>query len=399
MRRVAGILIGLGLLLAGCYVESGDWVWVPEEGSITPINYNIEVTSGGTDEWYSCCAHNPDRGEYMVVYEAGGQIMGVILEDYRGSVVVSPFPISISASCQYPRVAYNPYSGEYVVVWEDWGAGDADIWGARVDADGNVLLLFEVTAQVGLDEREPRLAVDTYSGHFLIVWDEESVGSGTDIACQLYEDDADPASSVVLLCVNSADQQSADVTYNSDDREYLVVWMDARNGDYDIYGRIVNSAAVPVTSEIPICDDPADQFFPTTAYSTYQDLYLVVWEDYRYGDAGIYARRVDYYGALFGYDFPIFDDANNQRNPAIAYNSACDGFIVVWEDDYNGNWDIWGVALDSYGSPYGDAVLLSDYAVSNLRPAVAPNCRDSEYLITWHCNYAGDWDIYAQLAQ
>ena len=91
MRQVASILIGLGLLVAGCYVESSDWVWARGGGPITPINYNIEVTSSGTDEWYSCCAHNPDRGEYMVVYEAGGQIMGTILEDYRGSVVVS-FP-------------------------------------------------------------------------------------------------------------------------------------------------------------------------------------------------------------------------------------------------------------------------------------------------------------------
>ena len=399
MRKAATILISLQLLIAGCYVTSGDWERTPTDGSITPINYNIEVTSGVADECYSCCAHNPDRAEYMVVYESDGQIMGAILEDYRGSLLVSPFPISTSISCQYPRVAYNPYSGEYIVVWEERSGGDADIWGARVSADGYVQVLFDVTAQVGLDEREPRLAVDTYSGDFLIVWDEEGVGGGTDIVCQLYDENAAAVSGVVLLCDNSADQQSADVAYNRDDGEYLVVWMDARNGDYDIYGRIVNCAGVPVTSEIPICDDPADQFFPTVAYSTYQNLYLVVWEDYRYGDSGIYARRVDHYGALFGYDFPIFDDENNQRNPALAYNPTCCGFVVVWEDDYNGNWDIWGTALDSCGSPYGDAVLLSDYAVSNLRPAVAPNRRNGEYLITWHCNYAGDWDIYAQLVQ
>lgn len=399
MRKAATILISFLLLIAGCYVTCGDWERTSWQGSVTLINYNIEVTSGVADERYSCCAHNPDTAGYMVVYESDGQIMGAILEDYRGSLVVGPFSISASASCRYPRVAYNPCSGEYIVVWEDHSGGDADIWGARVSADGYVQVLFEVTAQVGLDEREPRLAVDTCSGDFLVVWDEESAGGDTNIACQLYDENAAAVTGVVLLCDNIANQQSADVAYNSDDGEYLVVWMDARNGDYDIYGRIVDSAGVPVTSEIPVCDDPADQFFPSVAYSTYQNLYLVVWEDYRYGDSGIYARRVDHCGALLGYDFPVFDDENNQCNPALAYNPTCCGFVVVWEDDYNGNWDIWGAALDSCGSPYGDAVLISDYAVSNLRPAVAPNRRSGEFLITWHCNYTGDWDIYAQLVQ
>lgn len=388
------------LVLVGCYIETDvEWTWTHGGGKIELINYNIEITSTSTDQEYSSCAYNPDRGEYMVVYEDAGYITGVILEDYRGSPVVGPFAISTSGSCQYPRVAYNPYSDEYVVVWEDWAAGDADIWAARIDADtGYVQLLFEVTAQAGIDEREPHVAVDTYSGHFLVVWDEESTLSGSlDIACQLFEDDGDPGSLVVLVCTNSADQQSADVTFNPDDREYLVVWMDTRNGDYDIYGRILNSAATPVTAEIPVCDQFADQIFPSVAYSTWYDIYLVVWQDNRYGDSGIYCQRVSYSGILEGNVYSIFDDVNNQKNPAIVYNSACDGFIVVWEDDYNGNWDIWALSLSAYGDAIDDAVLLSDYQVSNLRPAITANTNDNEYLVTWHCNYAGDWDIYGQL--
>jgi len=394
------VLVGC-TLLAGCYIESEvDWRWTHGGGPITLINYNMEITTSSLDEQYPSCAHNPDTDEYMVVYEEAGQIVGVILDDYRGSITAGPFAISTSTSCQYPRVAYNPYSGEYIVVWEDWAAGDADIWGARVDTGGGVLLLFEITAQVGLDEREPRLAVDTYSGHFLVVWDEESTLTGsTDIACQLFEYDADAASPVVLLCTDSADQQSADVAFNPEDREYLVVWMDTRNGDYDVYGRLVDSAANPTTAEIPICDYPADQIFPSPAYSDWYDVYIVVWEDNRYGDSGIYARRVNYRGNLEGGEFALFDDDNNQKNPAIAYNSACDGFVVVWEDDYNGNWDIWALALDAYGNPIDDAVLISDYAASNLRPAIAANCQDNEYLVTWHSDYSGDRDIWGQLLQ
>lgn len=64
---------------------------------------------------------------------------------------------------------------------------------------------------------------------------------------------------------------------------------------------------------------------------------LVVWQDQRNGDWDIYAK-----GLMRGEEIAITDTPLNQENPQT------DGRYVVWEDrQANGNWDIWAKDIDS----------------------------------------------------
>jgi hypothetical protein len=203
----------------------------------------------------------------------------------------------------------------------------------------------------------------------------------------------------VNICSLSGNQQSPYVVFNPNLAEYFVVWMDTYYGESDVYGRFVGWDGSLIGSSFAICDEPDNQDFPVVAYNSAQGEYLVVWEDDRNGDSGIWGQLLDESGAPIGKSYTILDDAYNQRNPHIVYNERYKEYLVVWEDNYYGNIDIFGYRLDRYGARVGYATLLSDKDVYNLRPNVSANTNAGEYLIVWHARITSDYDIVGQLAR
>ncbi|MEM3662717.1 MAG: clostripain-related cysteine peptidase [Sulfolobales archaeon] len=98
-----------------------------------------------------------------------------------------------------------------------------------------------------------------------------------------------------------------------------IVWMDARNGEWDIYMYDLTQQ-----KEIPICTAPGDQGWP----AIYGD--KIVWEDYRNGGADIYM-----YDLTQQKEIPICTAPGYQGYPAIYGNK------IVWMDARNGEWDIY----------------------------------------------------------
>lgn len=128
------------------------------------------------------------------------------------------------------------------------------------------------------------------------------------------------------LTTNNADQENPDVYYYSWS-DYIFVWQDNRNGNWDIY------AYAPFlnmwTPEIQITTNIANQISP----KIYKD--IIVYQDDRNGNWDIYA-----YNITSKVETQITSDPTNQIEPAI------DGNCVVWQDARNGYW-----ATDYYGRP------------------------------------------------
>jgi len=400
----AGVLSILAISMLGCVVEADDFYYYHGGGGITLINYNFDVVDHADTQSYSSAAYCPQRDEYLVVWQddrnGDFDVYGVFLESYRGEAVSSVFQICGASGDQTkPYVVYNYYTDRYLVVWEDYRNGDRDVYGAVLESDGTLVTEVAVSALAGYDEHEPKAAADTGDGGFLVAWDEENASGDTDIAAQLLDSDGVPSGGVIQVCVDPADQQSVSLAFNADRDEYLLVWMDFRGYAYesDVYGQFVSASGALIDYNFPLCDDACDQDFPVVAYNDRTGEYLVVWQDDRNGDTGVWARIVDDLGHLVGVSYTIFDDAAEQRNPHMTYNAASGEYMVVWEDDYPGYWAIYARVLDSLGEPASDAVEVSDYSTSNLRPQVAANDDDGEYMTVWHGRPGGDYDVFGQL--
>lgn len=139
-----------------------------------------------------------------------------------------------------------------------------------------------------------------------------------------------------VVCGADRSQHKPAVACEPSSQICLVVWEDYRAGPYvaDIYGRLIASDGSPVRQDIPVCAVADNQYEPEVAYNSSAHEYLVVWYDGRYEDNRFYIRgqRVSAAGALLGNRIDIATATNWQINPALAYNSRDNEYLVAWED-------------------------------------------------------------------
>ncbi|KYK32967.1 MAG: hypothetical protein AYK19_14565 [Theionarchaea archaeon DG-70-1] len=125
--------------------------------------------------------------------------------------------------------------------------------------------------------------------------------------------------SEIPLCTDANDQRNPAIFGD------VVVWMNRRNGNWDIYGFNLSTS-----TEFQIITSGSEQFAPAIYGNT------VVWRDDRNGNYDIYG-----YDLSTSEEFQITTDERNQRAPAIYCN------VVVWRDQRNRNDDIYGALLDT----------------------------------------------------
>jgi hypothetical protein len=206
------------------------------------------------------------------------------------------------------------------------------------------------------------------------------------------------------LSTELRDQSAPAVAYNPLADEYLVAWVDNRNNHdggsgEDVYGQRVSGTGELLGDAFPISTAPYAQEAPDIAYNSAANEYLVVWTDRRFtspADADIYGQRVSPGGELLGSPIPIYDSVSvtTQRNPKVAYNSADDEVLVVWEDGRNVSYsgvDIYGRRVASTGEPVGNDFVITQMDGNQEGSAIAHNPESNEYLVVW----GGD-DIWGQ---
>jgi hypothetical protein len=270
-------------------------------------------------------------------------------------------------------------------------------------------------SQASGQQEDPAIAYNSRNNELLAIWQSKGPSS-TDwnICGQVITDTISVPDEPGFCILAAADQQSPALAYNSNDCQYLMVWQDNREsvyGGWDIYGQLVSCMGQPMGDAFPFFKLPGrakDQFHPTVAYNSQDNEYLVVWQDklcysWPYDTpADIYGWRVSSEGRLIGRAIPISiataceSDVNSQQSPVVAYDSQNNRYLVVWEDDRNGNWDIYGQWLTHTGEPVGSNFPISNTDADQQSPDLVYNSQDNLYLVVWQDNRHENWDIYGR---
>ena len=333
-------------------------------------------------------------------------------------LIGTSFPISQASGAQEtPAIAYNSQNNEFLAVWQSEGPSDGNICGRVILATGSVPDNRDFCTLASADQQFPALAHNSNNCQYLVVWQDKRHGNW-DVYGQLISCTPEPMTDALCLYGPSCkgrDQLHPAVAYNSENDEYLVVWQDSwcrsgpsRKTAYDIYGWRVNSGGnlegnvIPISTATACESDESVQQSPAVAYyyniqdNQYQ--YLVVWEDNRNGNWDIYGQLLSAAGESQGDNFSVIDittDTDQQR-PDLVYNSRDNLYLVVWQDNRHGDWNIYGRRVWSDGTQ-GDACRISSSEGSEQFPAVAYNSEDNEYLVVWQDKRnGGDEDIYGQ---
>ncbi len=165
---------------------------------------------------------------------------------------------------------------------------------------------------------------------------------------------------------------------------------------------LVGASAAPASAMWATFGSPAsladsNQVLPKSIPDGAGGLFLV-WEDYRNGDADVFAQHLDPAGApLWGTDgTPVIVRAGNQESPVLATDGA-DGIVVAWQDTRSGVYDIFAQALDASGAPRwaADGVAVCTESGAQVLQVATPDASGGA-IIGWRDTRNGNSDIFAQ---
>lgn len=328
----------------------------------------------------------------------------------RGTIVNTNLVVAVNpANLKNPAVVANTTDQEFLVVWEDERNGIfKDIYGQRVLENGRLVGTNFVVSTAVDYQQDVSIAYNSKQNRYLVVWqDHRGIGpTQTDIYGQLVAHDGKLIGGNFVICNNKADSYHPAVAYNASDDEFLVVWQDYRHlPSTDIYGRRVSSDGALLDGEIEIAVSPdsGSQYSPEVSYNSTNQMYLVVWDDWRnYSSTkrDIYGQRIKHTGILEGGNFGISTASGYQGEPVVA--SEKQSFLVSFDDSHNKsttNIDIYAQRVSVAGSLLGKSFAVSDQKSDQGRSSIAYASNDTSFLVVWQ-----DWrnltaastDIYGQ---
>jgi hypothetical protein len=297
--------------------------------------------------------------------------------------VLDPTGIPISSATYgqlYPSVAFD--GTNYLVVWSDYRSNNiSDIYGARVTPTGTVLDPNGIQISTAANSQwSPSVASD--GTNYLVVWEENRDSTSMDIYGARIDQNGNVLDPDIPISTGGADQRYPSVAFNGID--YLVVWQNYRSSNqwWDIYGARVNQQGIVLDSNgFAISTATRDQIFPAVGFDGLN--YLVVWQDGRrtyYTD--IYGARVNSQGSVLDTNgIRITNVSNQAQHASVAFDST--NYLVVWERG-DANNDIYGTRV----SPGGTVLDPNGIPISTITnsqqeyPSIAFD--GSNYLVAWH---------------
>ena len=337
--------------------------------------------------------HDRRNGNYDIYtqcYDANGNEQGnnFIVNDDDGS------------STQYNSAIAAEGNGDFVVVWVDNRKGNQDIFAQRYNASGLTLGdNFRVNDDTGSSfEYYPVIAVDDI-GNFVVAWDDCRNGL-QDIYAQCFDSNGNLQNNNFKVNDNAenSSQTHPSIAMKSNG-DYVVVWMDLRSGDYDIYAQRFDSNGSPHDSNFKVNQDFGNAHMYPAISMDNNGNFVVVWEIPSSVNSSIYAQRYNSDGSTQGVNFRVNDDDGfTSKGDACVAMDGNGNFMVVWEDRRNGISDIYAQLYDSDGSAKGANFKVDDDTEDKYQydPAVSVN-DTGDFVVVWRDRREGNSDIYAQL--
>ena len=205
--------------------------------------------------------------------------------------------------------------------------------------------------------------------------------------------------------VDSVNQVSPVIARNAAGDLY-VVWEDGRNGETanrDIFFSRSTDDGTTWSADARVNRDPygasVNQQSPALVYDRANDTIYVAWQDERNGDFDIWLARSTDGGVTWTEPLsnPVNDDTVHavQVNPSLAVDEA-GTLYIVWQDRRNGSDDIYFAASADGGDTWTDNILVTDHPAATMQAQRSPDITvaGGRIYVTWEdARNAGAGDV------
>ena len=340
---------------------------------------DINITNfANQSDWASDHQIASDGTNSLIIWHTGGYYSNQGQEGYlegsrvdKNGTVLDPDGVIIS---KHPNSQFTPTVASdgpnYFIVWNDSRYNFWDIYGTRIDQQGNNLNPNGICIR-----KESSDAKVTFGGsYYMAVWIRYEPPRGI---CRARIDQGGILLDTSSVAISGGYPTRASIA--SDGDKYLII-DDYGNGILvDQSGMVIN------TFPINCGENPRIAFNGSN--------YLVVWHNQVYSDLNIYGTLVDTIGNVLQPEcIQISIDEGHQVYPSVASDGT--NYIVVWQDNLDPPTNIWGARLDSSGTLIDTVAFAISLAQGDQeKPVVAFN--GNEYVVIWQDNRNGvDYDIY-----
>ena len=197
---------------------------------------------------------------------------------------------------------------------------------------------------------------------------------------------ADYVGGNIIIAANSEEEINPAVAYNSEQREYLIVWQNDRPNFDDIYAQRLSGDGRLLGGWFSIsAGTDKNRRFPKVAYNSKHNQYLVVYVCVEEsGHQSLCARRVSGAGQLVD-QTDLVISATFTSFPVVAYSYTSDNYLIAWIEIIPSplTYVVNAAALDhSSNFIFNSTVVVSDnYPKSSLE--IAYNRHANRHLLVW----------------
>src|SRR4030042_2446863 len=295
-------------------------------------NLQLAFAAYGTaspGDYVSDLAYDPVNNRYLAVFTKVGpsdtDIYGQ-LRNCDGTAAGPEFIIFNAVGWVWgSNVTYDSDNHRFLVVW----SYNDDIYGQLVNANGSLSGGNITISNADNSQEDPDVIYDNVNERYLVVWiDRRNYGdTWTDVYGQLVNANGSLNGSNFIICDNDDFQHSCSVAFDGTNQKFLISWEDLRNGtERDIYAQLLNANGSLNGSNFVISNAVEQQWTPQISNDSTNDRFLVVWNDDRnasYYIFDIYGQLVNANdGSLNGSNFFISDASDAQISPEAGFDEA-----------------------------------------------------------------------------
>jgi len=312
-----------------------------------------------------------------------------------------------------PRITSDGAGGA-IIVWTDErsGAGDWDIYAQRIDGDGAIHTGWAAAGQpvcvvAGTAQWDPQIASDGVGGA-IITWEDNPAAGDWDIYAQRIDGDGGIhtgwAAAGQPVCVSAGNSQEEDRIISDNDGGAIVTWKDDRDAattGWNIYAQRIDGDGGILTgwaaTGVEVCDATGNQRSAELTTDGVQGA-IITWQDQRDGNWDIYVQKLDGAGAVqwTANGVALCTNAFNQVLPKIVFDEYY-GAIVTWQGKPTTSEDVFAQRVNWDGVPQWaeNGVVVCDAADDQRDPVITSDNQGGS-VIAWRDRRTGNYDIYTQ---
>jgi len=243
------------LVVWSCFTEGSYNIYAQRlSAEAAPQGANLPICRAADDQNMPRVVYNPHAREYLIVWSdyrsPGAGIYGQRLSEL-GALVGGEMRLGEAVgSLGTASLAWNVELQEYLLVWRD-RVTDQVIYGRRLNATAQPLGAAFAVTQAAWQAYYPALGYDGLCHDYLLTWMETRDSTDSDVVGGHLGADGRLVGERFDVAARTEIQQMQQLAQNSTNGEFVVVWMDAFAGSWDVFGQRWINACLPTPTPQP----------------------------------------------------------------------------------------------------------------------------------------------------